>query len=65
MSSALSESDAPLTGSPFDSVRDYANALEARGRLLRIEAMDQDEYEITGLSVASSQGPWCSLLPGF
>jgi 4-hydroxy-3-polyprenylbenzoate decarboxylase len=50
MSSALSESDAPLTGSPFDSVRDYANALEARGRLLRIEAMDQDEYEITGLA---------------
>jgi 4-hydroxy-3-polyprenylbenzoate decarboxylase len=35
---------------PFDSVRDYINALDARGRLLRIESMDQDAYEITGFA---------------
>lgn len=29
----------------FDSVRDYVSALDARGRLLRIDAMDQDQYE--------------------
>jgi 4-hydroxy-3-polyprenylbenzoate decarboxylase len=50
MSAVLPKSDTPMTDQPFDSVRDYANALDARGRLLRIEAMDQDEYEITGLA---------------
>jgi 4-hydroxy-3-polyprenylbenzoate decarboxylase len=35
---------------PFDSVRDYVRALESRGRLLRVEAMDQDQYEITGFA---------------
>jgi len=32
---------------PYDSVRDYIAALEARGRLLRIKEMDQDKYEAT------------------
>lgn len=32
---------------PYDSLRDYVAALDARGRLLRIQAMDQDQYEAT------------------
>jgi 4-hydroxy-3-polyprenylbenzoate decarboxylase len=35
---------------PFDSVRDYVNALDRRGRLLRIPAMDQDRYEATAFA---------------
>lgn len=35
---------------PFDSIRDYVQALEGRGRLLRISAMDQDQYEITAFA---------------
>lgn len=38
-----------LTG-PFDSLRDYVVALEARGRLLRIKEMDQDQFETTGFA---------------
>ena len=38
-----------LTG-PFDSLRDYIAALEARGRLLRIKEMDQDQFESTGFA---------------
>ena len=38
-----------LTG-PFDSLRDYLGALEARGSLLRIAEMDQDRYEATGFA---------------
>jgi len=38
-----------LTG-PFDSLRDYLSAVEARGGLLRIAAMDQDRYEATGFA---------------
>ncbi len=34
---------------PFDSLRDYVAALEARGLLLRIPRIDQDEYETTAL----------------
>ncbi len=34
----------------YDSVRNYVAALEARGRLLRIEAMDQDRYEVTAFA---------------
>jgi 4-hydroxy-3-polyprenylbenzoate decarboxylase len=34
---------------PFDSIRDYVAALEARGLLLRIPRIDQDEYETTAL----------------
>jgi 4-hydroxy-3-polyprenylbenzoate decarboxylase len=37
-----------LTG-PFDSLRDYMYALEARGCVRHIDAIDQDAYEATGL----------------
>ena len=33
-----------MTG-PFDSLREYVSALEARGLLIRISEMDQDKYE--------------------
>ncbi|MBI5376593.1 MAG: UbiD family decarboxylase [Candidatus Schekmanbacteria bacterium] len=35
-----------LTG-PYDTMRDYLAAIEARGRLLRINQIDQDKYEGT------------------
>jgi len=38
-----------MTG-PFDSLREYVSALEARGLLLRIAEMDQDKYEATGFA---------------
>jgi len=38
-----------LTG-PFDSLREYTAAIEARGGLLRIPEMDQDKYEATGFA---------------
>ncbi len=38
-----------LTG-PYNSLRDFIVALEARGRLLRIKEMDQDQYEATGFA---------------
>jgi len=47
---SASISDTQVSYVPFDSIRDYVSALDARGRLLRIEAMDQDEYEITGFA---------------
>lgn len=34
----------------FDSVRAYVEALDARGRLLRLKAMDQDRYELTAFA---------------
>jgi len=34
---------------PFDSLRDYLDAVEARGALLRIPELDQDAYEMTAL----------------
>ena len=39
----------PPTG-PYDTLRDYLAALDARGRLLRIDRMDQDEFEATGFA---------------
>jgi UbiD family decarboxylase len=36
----------PLQG-PYDSIRDYLEALEATGNLIRIPEMDQDQYETT------------------
>lgn len=43
--------EAAVTGTEvFDSVRDYVGALERRGRLLRIPAMDQDQYEATAFA---------------
>lgn len=35
---------------PFESVRDYVAALERRGRLLRLPAMDQDRYEASAFA---------------
>ncbi len=50
MASVPNEQQAqPLSG-PFDSMRDYVAALEARGRLVRIAAMDADRYEPTGFA---------------
>ena len=37
-----------MTG-PFDSLRDYILALDARGKLLRVKEIDQDQYHATGL----------------
>ena len=34
---------------PFDSLRDYISALEARGLLMRFDRIDQDAYEGTAL----------------
>ncbi|HHQ14806.1 MAG TPA: UbiD family decarboxylase [Chromatiales bacterium] len=34
----------------FDSVRNYVDALDRRGRLLHIDSMDQDQYEISGFA---------------
>jgi 4-hydroxy-3-polyprenylbenzoate decarboxylase len=38
-----------ITG-PFDSMRDFIDALEARGRLIRIKELDQDKFEATALA---------------
>ena len=35
---------------PFDGMRDYIMALEARGRVKRIPEIDQDKYEATALA---------------
>ena len=37
---------AKITG-PFDTIRDYIAALEAKGKLLKIKEIDQDKYEGT------------------
>ncbi|MEO8445805.1 MAG: UbiD family decarboxylase, partial [Gammaproteobacteria bacterium] len=34
----------------FDSIRDYIQALEGRGRVLHVAAMDQDQYEVTAFA---------------
>jgi 4-hydroxy-3-polyprenylbenzoate decarboxylase len=46
---ASSATAIPLTG-PFDSIREYVSALEARGHLLRVREMDQDRFEATGFA---------------
>ncbi|MCS5611773.1 MAG: UbiD family decarboxylase, partial [Candidatus Poribacteria bacterium] len=33
---------------PYDSLRDYMEAIETHGDVIRIEAIDQDAYELTG-----------------
>jgi len=35
---------------PFDSFRDYVQALEDRGLVLRVKRLDQDQYEMTALT---------------
>ncbi len=44
---ALKQAGGLPTG-PFESLRDFASALEAHGRLVRIPEMDQDQFEATG-----------------
>ncbi|MEO7386562.1 MAG: UbiD family decarboxylase domain-containing protein [Gammaproteobacteria bacterium] len=39
-----------MTTGPYDSLRDYIQALDSRGRLLRLAAMDQDRFEATGFA---------------
>lgn len=34
---------------PFDSFRDYVQALEDRGLVMRVKRLDQDQYEMTAL----------------
>lgn len=46
------QTEAAITASPtapFDSLRDYVAAMEARGNVLRIAQVDQDAYEGTAL----------------
>src|SRR3990172_13145465 len=43
---ALAGEKAKLTG-PFDTMRDYIAAVEARGKVLKIKEVDQDKYEGT------------------
>lgn len=38
-----------MTG-PYNSLREYIEALDARGRLLRLPHMDQDQFEATGFA---------------
>ena len=33
---------------PYDSLRDYMEAIETHGNVIRIKAIDQDAYELTG-----------------
>jgi 4-hydroxy-3-polyprenylbenzoate decarboxylase len=48
VSQAVLKSAGTLPTGPFDSLRDFALALEAHGRLVRIPEMDQDKFESTG-----------------
>jgi 4-hydroxy-3-polyprenylbenzoate decarboxylase len=41
--------DGQISSAPFDSVRDYIQAVEDNGLLLRIDRIDQDAYEGTAL----------------
>ena len=51
MSRITSQISATMSGGgPYDSVRDFLNDLEIRGRVERIAKMDQDEFEMTGFA---------------
>ena len=50
MATVSAESETVHLTGPFDSLRDYIRAIEARGTLLRIAAMDQDRFEATGFA---------------
>jgi len=45
---SFSGEEVKATG-PYDSLREYVAALEARGRVLRVKEVDQDNYEGTAL----------------
>ena len=42
-------SDKKKKTGPFNSLREFMDAIEASGRLLRIKEIDQDQYEYTAL----------------
>ena len=44
------KTDAGSVVGPYNSLRDFVHALEARGKLLRIPEMDQDRFEATGFA---------------
>jgi 4-hydroxy-3-polyprenylbenzoate decarboxylase len=45
---AFAEEEVKTTG-PYDSLRDYIAALDARGKILKVKEVDQDNYEGTAL----------------
>ncbi len=42
-----------ITTGPYDSIRDYIEAMVATGNMLRIPEMDQDAYETTAFAYRS------------
>lgn len=50
MSVAMPKTPAEREDDVFESVRDFVTALDRRGRLLRVESMDQDRYEATAFA---------------
>jgi len=50
MTQAARPNPADVDTGPFDSLRDFALALEAKGRLLRVPEMDQDRFEATAFA---------------
>lgn len=49
MSAVIKPQPSP-PGTRFDSIRDYVRELDARGRVLHVDAMDQDKYEVTAFA---------------
>jgi len=47
--SSTSSSKTSSRSAPFDTLREYIEALEERGLVLRFEKLDQDAYEMTAL----------------
>jgi len=47
--STASSSSTFSRSAPFDTIREYIEALEERGLLMRFEKLDQDAYEMTAL----------------
>jgi 4-hydroxy-3-polyprenylbenzoate decarboxylase len=50
MSAVISPPVVHHPSTPFNSIRDFIQALEARGRVLHVDAMDQDKYEVTAFA---------------
>ena len=48
-SGAVSGKPKPTSRAPFDSLRDYVAAMEARGNVMRFARVDQDAYEATAI----------------
>ena len=49
MTKAATEKKSKIRTGPYDSLRDYMDAIEAHGNVIRIDKIDQDNYELTGL----------------